>query len=84
MQFDDAFGIFVRDVVNLGADSDARVELFGDLALEARCEWFTGVALAARELPEAREVRAAEAPGHQVAAVALDDGGGHDDPRRRR
>jgi hypothetical protein len=84
VQFDDAFGIFVRDVMDLGANSDVRIELFCDFPFEAPSEWFIGIALAAGELPEAGEVSAAEPPGHEVSTVALDDGRGHDDPRRLR
>ena len=84
MQLHDAFGVFVRDVVDFGADSDRWRRVPRLSPAEASCERFVVVALAAGELPEAGEVRPVEAPGHQKSTVALDDGGGHDDPRRRR
>ncbi len=61
------------------ADAGGDPELFVQLAHEARLERLAGIDLAARELPQAFEVRALQAAGHQPAAVALDDRRGDDD-----
>ena len=53
------------------------------LAGEARLMRLAGFALAARELPSARQMRAREAARHEDAAVAFDDGRNDDEGRAR-
>ena len=67
MQLDDSLRVRVRDAVDLVAYLHASAELLGDLAFEARSQCFSAVALTAWELPIAFEVRAAQAPGYEVA-----------------
>jgi len=79
MQFDHALWIRVRDAVDLRTDARVRAELLDELASQARVERFAGVALAARKLPIAFQMRPSQTPGDKEPSLALDDRGGDDD-----
>ena len=81
MELHDALRIRVRRREELFAYRDADIELFAELAREARGVRFAAIAFAAGELPIAFEVDALLAPGDEKAIVALDHGGRHDDRR---
>src|SRR5712692_8347740 len=82
VQLDAPLGVGVRGGEHLIADAHVDVELFAQLAREARAKRLVVVALAAGKLPDAFEVHAALAPRHEKAAVLLDDRSRYDDCRR--
>jgi hypothetical protein len=82
MQLHHPFGVRVRHGQDLFANAQIDRQLFEDLTLQTRHVRLARLALAAGKFPRALEVRAAQPPGQQECAVALDDRGGHDDVRR--
>src|SRR5438105_4189803 len=60
------------------ADREARRELLGELSPKRFLERLAGFALAARELPHTRQVRAAAALGDQIATLVVLDQRRHD------
>src|SRR5437764_5943931 len=75
---DRSLGVLPPDGLDPLADSEARRELLGELAPHRVLERLAGLALAARKLPHAREVRATSAPGDQIAARVVLDQRRHD------
>src|SRR5919198_4013762 len=69
----------MRHGVYLCGDARLGIELLAQLAGETRGERLVGVALPARELPQAFQVDACLAPRDEKAAVALDDRRRYDD-----
>ena len=63
----------MRDLEDEIADLDIGIELFANLAYQRRGVRLAFVDLAAREFPQAGEVDAFLAAGHEKRAVLLDD-----------
>jgi hypothetical protein len=84
VQLDAAVGIVVGGRVDLHADLGLGGQLLAQLAPQARVERLAGVALAAREFPRARQVRAVRSAGDEKCSVVLDDRCGDDDRFRQR
>ena len=82
VQADCAIGICMFGRENLPADFGRNVEFLAQFPCEAGLVRFVGLALAAGELPMAGQMRVLEAAGHQISAVAFDDGCDDDDRRR--
>ena len=90
VQLDGAFGVSVRDAVDLAADIDGAAKFFVDLARQAVSQRLVVSAFSAREFPEAFEMRAAWTPRQEESIVLFDHRRGHDqvlshvNPRRAR
>src|SRR5262249_48946992 len=83
VQHDRAVGIVPADRVDLLAHGEARAQLLRQLAGQAGRQLLPGVPLAARELPQPLQVRAAPPLGDEIAArVVADQRGGDVDDER--
>jgi hypothetical protein len=70
---DGFLGVVVADTNERTMRQDLEVCLLVDLAPERLIDAFTGLDLAARKLPETREVRALAPPGQQEPAPGVTD-----------
>ena len=75
-QVNGLFGVFVRKALHQLANGNLDTELLPQLADQALFKGFLRLALAARKLPEATQVRFGVALGDEQLAISEDQGGG--------